>query len=434
MNNRRAMRRTRRILCILLPILLLSLAALFALSRHLERAGNRTEMPDGYASAKGNTDTPKEEPALTDEDAEPSTTQESPATQNSLSKDIAGVSETDQKAPDAGPESSQPSTPEASQPNAEPQPVTLLFTGDVLLSDYVLNNYDRDGIGGVLSPMLLEELTGADITVINNEFPFSTRGEQAPDKQFTFRVNPDYVRVLTDMGVDIAGVANNHVLDFGPDALRDTFDTLTNAGIDYMGAGDDIDRAGALITKEINGKTFGFLAASRVIPVVSWDIKNASPGVFTTYDPALLLAAIEEARARCDFLSVFVHWGIERDEYPQDYQVNMAKQYIDAGADLVVGAHPHVLQGISWYKGKPVFYSLGNFMFNREIARTAVLKVTLPPQGAPTFQVIAASAGNARTAADEGDKKSATYDYLERISGGISIDADGILSEKKEAK
>lgn len=309
------------------------------------------------------------------------------------------------------------------------EPVTLLFTGDVLLSDYVLNNYNSSGIEGVLSPELLSELLDADITVINNEFPFSTRGTQAPDKQYTFRVDPKYTSILTDMGVDIAGIANNHVLDFGPDALQDTFLALEDAGIDYMGAGDDLARASALITKEAGGKTFGFLAASRVIPVVSWDVQNSSPGVFTTYDPTRLIAAIEEARSSCDYLTVFVHWGIERDDYPQDYQVSMAKQYIDAGADLVIGSHPHVLQGITYYKDKPVCYSLGNFIFNREIQKTAAVKVTIDGENEPTVQLLAASAANARTALCEGEQKTAIYEHVERISSGISIDADGIVSQ-----
>lgn len=309
------------------------------------------------------------------------------------------------------------------------EPVTLLFTGDVLLSDYVLNNYNNSGIEGVLSPELLSELRDADITVINNEFPFSTRGTQAPDKQFTFRVDPKYTSILTDMGVDIAGIANNHVLDFGPDALQDTFSALDDAGIDYMGAGDDLARASALITKEAGGKTFGFLAASRVIPVVSWDVQNSSPGVFTTYDPTRLVAAIEEARSSCDYLTVFVHWGIERDEYPQDYQVSMAKQYMDAGADLVIGSHPHVLQGITYYKDKPICYSLGNFIFNREIQKTAAVKVTIDGENEPTIQLLAASAANARTTLCEGAQKAAIYDHVERISSGVSIDANGIVSQ-----
>ncbi len=409
MKKRQAMRRARRTLCVLLPILVFSLAVLFIVSRRVEEARSRQETPSDYADAETI-------PALTQEPEEPDQEPSEPPESTPSGTDT----------PDAAAEGAD-DTPAVPEP--EPEPVTLLFTGDVLLSDYVLENYDRDGISGVLSPVLLEAMQTADITVINNEFPFSTRGEQAPDKQFTFRVNPDYVRVLTDMGVDIAGIANNHVLDFGPDALLDTFETLENAGIDYMGAGSDLSRASALITKEVNGKTFGFLAASRVIPVVSWDIKNASPGVFTTYDPALLLAAIKEARTHCDFLSVFVHWGIERDEYPQDYQVTMAQQYIDAGADLVVGAHPHVLQGIAYYENKPVFYSLGNFIFNREIPRTAVLRVTVPPEGSPVFQLIAASAANARTIADDGDKRNAACDYLESISEGIVIDDEGIVTQ-----
>ncbi len=409
MKKRQAMRRARRTLCVLLPILVFSLAVLFIVSRRVEEARSRQETPSDYADAETI-------PALTQEPEEPDQEPSEPPESTPSGTDT----------PDAAAEGAD-DTPAVPEP--EPEPVTLLFTGDVLLSDYVLENYDRDGISGVLSPVLLEAMQTADITVINNEFPFSTRGEQAPDKQFIFRVNPDYVRVLTDMGVDIAGIANNHVLDFGPDALLDTFETLENAGIDYMGAGSDLSRASALITKEVNGKTFGFLAASRVIPVVSWDIKNASPGVFTTYDPALLLAAIKEARTHCDFLSVFVHWGIERDEYPQDYQVTMAQQYIDAGADLVVGAHPHVLQGIAYYENKPVFYSLGNFIFNREIPRTAVLRVTVPPEGSPVFQLIAASAANARTIADDGDKRNAACDYLESISEGIVIDDEGIVTQ-----
>jgi poly-gamma-glutamate synthesis protein (capsule biosynthesis protein) len=269
------------------------------------------------------------------------------------------------------------------------------------------------------------------VTVINNEFPFSTRGTQAEDKQFTFRVDPSYVSALTDMGVDIAGLANNHVLDYGADALNDTFDTLDGAGIDYMGAGADLSRASGLVTRQVGGQTIGFLAASRVIPVVSWDIKNASPGVFTTYDPALLLEAIEQAKTVCDYVVVLVHWGIERNEYPEDYQTTLAHQYIDAGADLIIGSHPHVLQGISYYKGKPIFYSLGNFIFNQSIPKTMAVSVTLSGTDDPQIKLIPAQAENARTASLTGDAAAAVYDYVESISEGITIDENGMLAPKE---
>lgn len=337
---------------------------------------------------------------------------------------------TDAVTPDSGSAISDASEPASEPETPESSEVSLLFTGDVLLSDYVLANYDREGISGVLDETLLDAMTSADVTAINNEFPFSNRGTQAEDKQFTFRVDPSYVSVLTDMGVDIAGLANNHVLDYGADALNDTFDTLDTANIDYIGAGADLSRASALITREIGGQTIGFLAASRVIPVVSWDIKNASPGVFTTYDPTLLLEAIEQAKETCDYVVVLVHWGIERNEYPEDYETTLAHQYIDAGADLIIGSHPHVLQGISYYEGKPIFYSLGNYIFNQSIPQTMAVSITLSGTDAPRIRLIPAQATDARTTALTGDTAAALYDYVESISEGISIDADGIVTEK----
>ena len=110
----------------------------------------------------------------------------------------------------------------------------------------------------------------------------------------------------------------------------------------------------------------------------------------------------------------------------------MAKQYIDAGADLVIGSHPHVLQGISYYKEKPIFYSLGNFIFNRDIPKTAAVKVTITGDEAPVIQLLAGTAANARTVICEDEQKAGIYDYLERISTGIVIDANGILSQKAE--
>lgn len=403
-NRKRTRLRTiQRALIILLPILLNILLALVIIRQVLIRSQTAQDLPT--------------------------------ASEVTQSSDLSGEPDTP---PDDDPADGSANTPdsetaqsdETAEPAVEPtEPVTLVFTGDVLLSDYVLNNYNSKGISGVVSDDLLSELQQADLTIINNEFPFSTRGSQAPDKQFTFRVDPSYVSVLTDMGVDIAGLANNHVLDYGSDALLDTFDTLDAAGIDYMGAGVDMDRASRLITREIDGMTFGFLAASRVIPVVSWDVANASPGVFTTYDPARLVAAIEAARSQCDYLTVMVHWGIERDAYPQEYQTQLARQYIDAGADLIIGAHPHVLQGIDYYQDKPVCYSLGNFIFNQEIPRTAIVKVTVEKDKEPTIQFLAASASGAYTSLSSSEEKASIYQYLEEISDHkISLDADGVLS------
>ena len=297
-----------------------------------------------------------------------------------------------------------------------PKKATLVFAGDVYFSDYVLANYNQSGISAVLSEPLRNELSGADITMLNNEFPYSTRGTKAPDKQFTFRIDPSYVSILKESGTDIVTLANNHVLDYGTDALTDTFQTLDDAGIAYAGAGNSLERASRLITKKAGGRTFGFLAASRVFPVVSWNVENAQPGVFSAYDPSRLTAAVSEARKKCDFLCVYVHWGIERSTQPEAYQVSMAHALIDAGADAVIGAHPHVLQGVEYYKEKPVFYSLGNFIFYQNIERTAIAKLTLKPDNTASWQLLPAKASGACTSlVSDAASRQEFYNYMEGL-------------------
>lgn len=301
---------------------------------------------------------------------------------------------------------------------------TMFFTGDIMLENS-LTKYDEQGINGLISEYLEEEMVSADMTVINHEFPFSTRGEQAPDKQFTFRVNPRYVSALQDMGVDVASLANNHALDFGQDALLDTFTTLDDAGIPYVGAGETKERAEEAIYVEANGRKVGVLSASRVIPVHTWNITSSQPGLFCTYDSTRLVERIKEIETECDYVVVFVHWGIERETYPEEYQRELAKQYIDAGADLVVGNHAHVPQGIEYYNGVPIVYCLGNYIFNPNMVDTYALKVVWDVEGTTQLQIIPVGTSNSLTSELTGEDKQTFYDYLESISFDIEIDEDG---------
>ena len=226
------------------------------------------------------------------------------------------------------------------QTEAEPtglyQPVTLLFAGDVYFSNYVQNAYNRAGdISGVLDDGIRQEIADADIFMVNQEFPFTDRGEKVADKQFNFRVSPKWVSALKEMDVDLVTLANNHILDYGQQGLLDSCDTLNEAGIAYVGGGRDLDEAKKLVTIE----------------------------------------EIKKAREQCDYLVIYVHWGIERNTEPESYQRSMGQAYIDAGADLVVGSHPHVLQPVEAYKDKTIAYSLGNFVFGSSIPSTELLKV-----------------------------------------------------------
>lgn len=319
---------------------------------------------------------------------------------------------------------------EGEEQTQEPEEVTLVFTGDIYLSPHVQKNYDTAGISGVVSEQLLAEMKSGDITVANEEFPFSTGGTKVPDKQFTFRVDPSYTSILTDMGIDIVGIANNHALDYGAEALTDTFGALDAAGIAYIGAGADKARAMQPDIVQVGQRSFGFLAASRVIPVVGWNVENQQPGMLCTYDSKLLCQAIQEAKKECDFLTVYVHWGIEKSTVPEAYQKQLAREYIDAGADLVIGSHPHVLQGIEYYNGKPIVYSLGNYIFNQEIASTVLLKVKVTPENEAVLQLIAASASGARTQEMSSEKAAELYHQIESISYEVGIGEDGVAQPK----
>ena len=310
----------------------------------------------------------------------------------------------------------------------EEKPLILLFSGDVLLSSHVLNAYDRGGgIQGVLDETYRKQIQEADFFMVNQEFPFSDRGTAAEDKQYTFRLPPDRILLFQEMGIDGVTLANNHALDFGQEALLDSCEILDRAGILHTGAGKDLDAARRPVIVERKGKRIAVIGATRVIPVADWAAGGQHPGMLAAYDMTALLEEIRAQKQENDAVIVCIHWGIERDEQPQDYQRTMGRQMIDAGADLVIGSHPHVLQGMEYYKGKPIAYSLGNFVFGSSIPRTALLQVVWEGQN-PVLRLIpgTSGAGYTRTVTKEGERQE-FFRYMESISYGVSFEEDGTV-------
>lgn len=309
--------------------------------------------------------------------------------------------------------------------------ITIAFAGDILLADNLYTSYTEKGVTGFLSGTVYHQLKNADLTFINEEFPFSNRGTPEPDKEYTYRIPPERVQVFKDMGIDVVSVSNNHILDYGQEALVDTFEVLDAAGIDYVGAGPALDRARQLITKEVNGKTIGFLAASRVVPNGEWYARNASdtyearPGVFAAYDDTALCEDITKAKQICDFVVVYAHWGIERQETAAEYQRTMARHFVDAGADLVIGSHPHVMQGVEFYNDTPIVYSLGNFLFSNYYSRTTVLTCTIDKNNNCKIDFLPCKSQTYYTSELNGDEISGFYDFLNRVSFGVTFTADG---------
>ena len=307
--------------------------------------------------------------------------------------------------------------------------VRLLFAGDVYLSDHVLEAYDAaGGIDGVLSQGYQAEIQAADYFVTNEEFPFSTRGTPAPDKQFTFRVHPEKVKLMQEMGIDLVTLANNHALDYGRDAMLDTIDTLDHAGIRHVGAGKNLAEARKPAIVELNGRTFAFIGATRVYPEADWAAGTDSAGMFSAYDGGAALAEeVKEAKQQADYVIAYVHWGIEREEMPNEVQKSIAHRLVDAGADLVVGAHPHVLQGLEYYQGVPIAYSLGNFVFGSSIPSTALLQADVDDEGIRLRLIPGTSAAGYTRKLDDAEKIAAFYEKMSGLSSGVKIDADGYL-------
>ena len=311
-------------------------------------------------------------------------------------------------------------------------PVTLSFAGDIYLSDYALKAYDNGGgISGMLGESLQAEIKNADFFLANEEFPFSDRGTKAPDKQFNFRVSPERAHIMKEIGCDFLALANNHTLDYGTEALLDTVSTLDSIGIPHAGAGENSEKAMEPVFLKKGELNIGVLAATRVAPVASWEAGSEKPGLFFTYKPEKLLAKIREVRPQCDYLVVYVHWGVEKKTTPESYQREMGKQFIDAGADLVVGSHPHVLQGIEYYKGKPILYSLGNFIFGSSIPSTMIAEVTVGEDGSTAgIRAIPAKSSNGYTRGLEEKDKPGFYQNLEAMSYGVAVDSEGNVKQK----
>ncbi len=252
--------------------------------------------------------------------------------------------------------------PAHSAPEQREQPqilrrVHLVAVGDVMLDRGVGSTLRSRGCESILSGVR-DRLNAADITFCNLESPLSTRGPRAPS-DCVFRAEPRAVGVLKDGGFDIVSVANNHMLNSGRRALLDTLDILDRNGILYCGARRAPKTAWWPTYLEAGGLKIGFMAYTDLSFGHGSDNKVAP-------DLSNLVQAVKAADNKCDLLVVSFHWGEEYFRDPTQRQRRVARVAVDAGADLILGHHPHVLEGLAAYKGVPILYSMGNFVFDQK--------------------------------------------------------------------
>lgn len=316
----------------------------------------------------------------------------------------------------------------------EPGKATLLFAGDILFDDhYAIMKHVQSGgtIDQGIAPELIREMERADVMMLNNEFAYSDRGAPLEGKQYTFRARPETVSYLNDMGVDIVSLANNHAYDYGEDALLDTLDILQEAGITAIGAGRNLTEARRPAYYIVDDLKIGFVTATQIERLDNPDTRGAtdvSSGVFRCWDGENLLETIRETKKNCDFVVVYVHWGTENVDTLDWAQLKQAPEVIAAGADLVIGDHPHCLQPIGVIQGVPVIYSLGNFWFNSKTLDTGMIKVVIDQDGIASYQFIPCLQSGCKTSLAEGEEKKRVLDYMRSISEGVQIDEDGYVT------
>lgn len=280
----------------------------------------------------------------------------------------------------------QPAVAAPSEPVRPPDtispPLTIALGGDVH-GEPPIADHLRDG-GNPLAGMA-DVLGAADVAVVNLETAVGTLGTPA-DKTYTFQADPSLADALADAGVDVVTLANNHALDFGPDAAAETREVAEQAGLAVVGQGRDVAEATAPHVIEVDGRSVAVLGLSRVFPLIEWAATDTRPGLASAYDVHLerALQAVRDAAQIADHVVVAVHWGRERWTCPDEVQLSLAASLLEAGADVVAGHHPHVLQGVVEQDGALVAYSLGNLVFYARTPATrqsGVLTVTLGAEG-----------------------------------------------------
>lgn len=243
----------------------------------------------------------------------------------------------------------------------EPLNATVLFAGDMMFDRTIRAAMAEKGSDHVFS-CIAPELRDADLVVANLEGPVTTHDSMSLGSEIgslenmTFTFPTTTAHLLARYNIRVVSLANNHIMNFGDDGLMQTKRWLAEAGVQYFGAPDDVDRTARV---DIKGIPFSFIGWS------DWDS--------TTKDETL--AQIRTERALGRIVVVFAHWGEEYEPPPERVRA-LGRHFVDAGATLVVGAHPHIVQEHEVYNGTYIFYSLGNFVFDQywnEDVRTGLL-------------------------------------------------------------
>lgn len=248
-------------------------------------------------------------------------------------------------------------------PLDETRPITLLFGGDVMLSRHVNDKMEKYQDYSWPFLKIADYLNSADLTIINLESPFvEAKNYFVPTGSFMFKANPAAIAGLTKAGIDLAVLANNHILNQGAGGIQETQKILAEAGIKTIGAGETAEAAHAPAVLNAGGNKFGFL--SYAYPNDNSVATTDRAGI-AGMDLNKMADDIKLLKTKADVIIVIMHAGEEYTAKPNKQQIAFAHAAIDNGADLVIGHHPHWPQTWEYYQDKPIIYSLGNLIFDQ---------------------------------------------------------------------
>ncbi|EUJ22767.1 capsule biosynthesis protein capA [Listeria grandensis FSL F6-0971] len=236
----------------------------------------------------------------------------------------------------------------------------------------------------------------------------------------------------------MVNISNNHILDYYEDGLLDTTAALRANNIAYVGAGKDEEEAYELKVANIKGNKVGFMSFSHFFPNTGWIAGKDKPGVTNGYDLNLVTSKIKEERAKnkdIDYMVVYFHWGVEKTNTPVEYQKEYAKKLVDEGlVDAIIASHPHWLQGFEVYKGVPIAYSLGNFLFPDYVkghaAETGIYRLNFD-NGKVTGNFAPGIISGNQVHMLDGDAKTEQLNYLQSISPNATIEPNGNIIAKQ---
>lgn len=309
--------------------------------------------------------------------------------------------------------------------------IKIDLVGDINLADdwYTMDAAtQRGGVSDCISENAQFELASADISVVNNEFVYEDGETPLAGKTYTFGAATENVKLLKIFSADLVTLANNHVYDYGEEGLISTLDTLDGAEIPYVGAGRNLEEASAIKYFVVKGRKIAFVSATEIEKFAKYtkEATENSPGVIKTIDTSLFCNVIAEAKANADYVVACVHWGIEGKNDFEAEQRRMAEDYVKAGADVVIGGHPHRLQGVEFIEDTPVAYSLGNFWFSTGTIYTTIAQIRIDGSGELSLYMIPCIQQNLTTSIlTEEAEIDDFYKYVADVSYGVGIDADG---------